>query len=112
MTATAAAAKSLQSCLTLSDPMDCSLPGSSVHGTFQARVLEWGAIAFSDIIHYSYILKHFTSFSVLSHILIYQTQLNPNISTYLTFLKPHLLSRFNNYASVCSLSAIKSGLTT
>ena len=36
-----------QSCLTLSDPMDCSLPGSSVHGVFQARVLEWGAIAFS-----------------------------------------------------------------
>ena len=33
-----------------SDPMDCSLPGSSVHGTFQARVLEWGAIAFSKIL--------------------------------------------------------------
>ena len=36
-----------QSCLTLSDPMDCSLPGSSVHGILQARELEWGAIAFS-----------------------------------------------------------------
>ena len=36
-----------QSCPTLSDPMDCSLPGSSVHGIFQARVLEWAAIAFS-----------------------------------------------------------------
>ena len=36
-----------QSSLTLSDPMDCSLPGSSVRGIFQARVLEWGAIAFS-----------------------------------------------------------------
>ena len=36
-----------QSCPTLSDPMDCSPPGSSIHGTFQARVLEWGAIAFS-----------------------------------------------------------------
>ena len=34
-----------RSCLTLSDPKDCSLPGSSVHGIFQARVLEWGAIA-------------------------------------------------------------------
>ena len=33
--------------MTLSDPMDCSLPGSSVHEIFQARVLEWGAIAFS-----------------------------------------------------------------
>ena len=37
-----------QTCPTLSDPMDCGLPGSSVHGIFQARVLEWGAIAFSD----------------------------------------------------------------
>ena len=40
-----------QSCPTLRDPMDCSLPGSSVHGIFQARVLEWGAITFSDIIN-------------------------------------------------------------
>ena len=37
----------VQSCLTLSDPMDCSPPGFSVHGIFQARVLEWAAIAFS-----------------------------------------------------------------
>ena len=37
-----------QSGLILSDPMDCSLPGSSVHGIFQAKVLEWGAIAFSE----------------------------------------------------------------
>ena len=36
-----------QSCPTLSDPMDCSLPGSSIHGIFQATVLKWGAIAFS-----------------------------------------------------------------
>ena len=42
-----ATAKSLQSCPTLSDPMDCSLPGSSIHGIFQARVLGWVAIAFS-----------------------------------------------------------------
>ena len=40
--------KVAQSCPTPSDPRDCSLPGSSVHGIFQARVLEWGAIAFSD----------------------------------------------------------------
>ena len=45
--AAAAAAKSLQSCPTLCDPIDRSPPGSSVHGVFQARVLEWGAIAFS-----------------------------------------------------------------
>ena len=37
-----------QWCPTPSDPMDCSLPGSSVHGIFQARVLEWGATAFSQ----------------------------------------------------------------
>ena len=41
-----------QSCPTLSDPMDCSLPGSSIHGICQARVLEWGAIAFSRIATY------------------------------------------------------------
>ena len=38
-----------QSCLTLSNPMDCSLPGSSIHGIVQARVLEWVAIAFSAL---------------------------------------------------------------
>ena len=43
----AAAAKLLQLCPTLHDPIDCSLPGSAVHGIFQARVLEWGAITFS-----------------------------------------------------------------
>ena len=43
--------KVIQSCPTPSDPMDCSLPGSSVHGIFQARVLEWGAIAFSNLQH-------------------------------------------------------------
>ena len=51
--AAATAAKSLQSCPTLCDPMDCSLPGPSVHGICQARVLEWVAIAFSD----SYVTK-------------------------------------------------------
>ena len=40
-----------QSYATLSDPMYCSLPGSSIHGIFQARVLEWGAIAFSETIN-------------------------------------------------------------
>ena len=45
-----------QLCLTLSDPMDCSLPGSSVHGIFQARVLEWVAIAFSAW-HVNYLLS-------------------------------------------------------
>ena len=47
----AAAAKLLQSCQTLRDPIDGSPPGSSVHGIFQATVLEWGAIAFSGYIY-------------------------------------------------------------
>ena len=55
-----------QSCPTLSDPMDCRLPGSSVHGIFQARVLEWVAIAFSGVRQYGatntfaflWVLKH------------------------------------------------------
>ena len=45
-----------QSCLTPSDPMDCSLLGSSVHGIFQARVLEWGAIAFSKSLPYNVLI--------------------------------------------------------
>ena len=45
-----------QSCPTLSDPMDCSLLGSSVHGIFQARVLEWGAIAFSVLLCLIYVI--------------------------------------------------------
>ena len=51
----------VQSCLTFSDPMDCSLQGSSVHGISQARVLEWGAIAFSEEIgiELSYIVVTF-----------------------------------------------------
>ena len=55
--AAAAAAKSLQSCRTLCDPIDSSLPGSSVPGILQARVLEWGAIAFSMVYgyHHSYL---------------------------------------------------------
>jgi len=41
-----------QSFPTISDPMDCSLPGSSIHGIFQERVLEWGAIAFSELLYW------------------------------------------------------------
>ena len=49
-----------QSCTTVCDPMDCSLPGSSVHGIFQARVLEWGAIPFSNLLfdHFQFALIH------------------------------------------------------
>jgi len=56
-----------QSCPTLSDPMDCSLPGSSVHGIFQARVLEWGAIAFSTKFYEvgANIIPYFTNKSIV-----------------------------------------------
>ena len=48
-----------QSCLTLGDPMDCSLPGSSIHGILQARVLEWGAIEYYHLNIYTF--KHIFS---------------------------------------------------
>ena len=51
-------AKSLQSCPTLCDPMDCSLPGFSVHGILQARTLEWGAISFSNYMVYYLLIRN------------------------------------------------------
>ena len=68
-----------QSCPTLSDPMDCSLPGSSVHGIFQARVLEWGAIAFSStmsrtkklIFDKILLVKNFTHISPVFPVMFY-----------------------------------------
>ena len=62
-------AKLLQLCLTLCDPMDCSLSGSSVHGILQARILEWVAIPFSvfqEVVNIKNIIEIFTSFYVLS----------------------------------------------
>ena len=68
----------VQSCPTLSDPTDCSLPGSSIHGIFWATVLEWGAIAFSHICVYTYIhmcihtyMGIFTAVYVYTHMCIY-----------------------------------------
>ena len=54
-----------QSCMTRSDPMDCSPPGSSIHGIFQARGLEWGAIAFSDPLCYHLLKYKYDHFSTL-----------------------------------------------
>ena len=51
-----------QLCPTLRDPMDCSPPGSSIHGIFQARVLEWGAIAFSALIPYTWTIRWLPTF--------------------------------------------------
>ena len=72
--AAAAAAKSLQSCPTLCDPMDCSLPGSSAHGIFQARVLEWVAIAFS-VIWYSATQIHEILLNLRQNILLNESQI-------------------------------------
>ena len=60
-----------QSCLTPSDPMDCSLPGSSAHGIFQARVLEWGVIAFSKLQIYLMVNRSFL-FRVLNKVSLEQ----------------------------------------
>ena len=62
-----------QSCLTLSDPMDCTPPGSSVHGIFQARVLEWVAIPFSE------------SKSMTQPLMLKKLKLNGSMKTYKTF---------------------------
>ena len=69
-----------ESCGTLSDPMDCSPPGSSIHGIFQARVLEWGAIVFSNIkpmsiqnLHENFVSMHFffkTKFGLIKKVIV------------------------------------------
>ena len=72
-----------QSCPTLNDLMDCSLPGSSIHGIFQARVLEWGAIAFSVNI----------TRSLLFNCSIQWGSLSPHAHTYNGYYRPfHVFS--------------------
>ena len=62
------------SCVQLRDPMDCSLPGSSTHGIFQARVLEWVAVAFSDkIFSYSHLKVFFVIYSHCFTLMICKT---------------------------------------
>ena len=68
-----------QSCPTLSGPMDCSLPGSSVHGIFQARVLEWGAIAFSAQCPWPWPLSH-TNASPMEQPLVSLSKLHSNFT--------------------------------
>ena len=62
----------VQLCPTLRDPMDCSLPGSSTHGIFQARVLEWVAIAFSGVHTYdtAILFLDLYSKSILEHVMV------------------------------------------
>ena len=107
-----------QSCLTLGDPMDCSLPGSSVHGIFQARVLEWGAIAFSNLQIYflAIIINLAYSTSSLLHLALSTPKLSRDIA-FLTkslfFLHLHLKGSWNvnvyaeryilKYTAICDL---------
>ena len=65
-----------QSCLTLSDTMDCSLPGSSIHGIFQTRVLKWGAIAFSisNVRILKILTKRWPSRRTCAHLLLQELQ--------------------------------------
>ena len=65
-----------QSCPTLSDPMDCSPPGSSIHGIFQATVLEWGTIAFSKHV---FAVKHKSFFPALCFLILLE-KASPGIS--------------------------------
>ena len=60
-----------QSCPTLSNPMDCNLPGSSIHGIFQSRVLEWGAISFSVLAHSSRYNGHWNLIHPFPSILVH-----------------------------------------
>ena len=70
-----------QSCPTLSDPMDCSLPGSSVHRIFQARVLKWGAIAYSSLIQSQALCScPWTSWSHLWILFLCRTQVKKSIT--------------------------------
>ena len=67
-----------QSCPTLSDPIDCSPPGSSIHGIFQARVLEWGAIAFSSLSIY------LPSINLLLVLFLWRAQINTHFLSNIT----------------------------
>ena len=80
-----------QSCLTPSDPMDWSLPGSFIHGIFQARVLEWGAIAFSENIIYWPIKAVNEDFRSFTHISIH-TAVVQSLSHVQLFLTPWIIA--------------------
>ena len=75
-----------QSCPTLSDPMDCSLPGSSIHGIFQARVLEWVAIAFSKKNIYFCFIDYAKAFDCVDHNKLWKIPQEMGIPDHLTCL--------------------------
>ena len=73
-----------QSCPTLHDPMDCSLPSSSIHGIFQARVLEWVVIAFSGMYHWDVVIKWYSTSAVF-----FPKTYNPSLIMRKTWEKPN-----------------------
>ena len=102
-----------QSCPTLSNPKDCSLSGSSVHGIFQARVLEWGAIAFSgyrpELCSYFIIMKPSWAISLFQALLLLLCSL---ASDFLQFIVPLWHFCFSlKPLSVCSTDIKSSCLT-
>ena len=100
-----------QSCPTLRNPMDCSLPGSSIHGIFQARVLEWGAIAFSSrslLVTYSVCNSVYTSIPISQLIpLLYplvtksffSTSIPISVLSFVTELEPKQLKFVSQHKS-------------
>ena len=84
-----------QSCPTLSDHMDCSPPGSSIHGIFQARVLKWGAIAFSEIQLYTFTKCKKCDGVIYIYIIGCLTR-----SRLLTYPSPHITNIINSFC-VC-----------
>ena len=77
-----------QSCLTLRNPMDCSLPGSSIYGIFQAKVLEWDAIAFSVLDHMVVLFLVSRELSYWSSEWLYQFTFQPTIQEGSLFFTP------------------------
>ena len=77
-----------QSCLTLRNPMDCSLPGSSIYGIFQAKVLEWDAIAFSILDHMVVLFLVSRELSYWSSEWLYQFTFQPTIQEGSLFFTP------------------------
>ena len=79
-----------QSCLTPSDLMDCSLPGSSTHGIFQARVVEWDAIAFSEKNIYFCFIEYAKAFDCVDHNKTWKILKEMGIPDHLTCLLKNL----------------------
>ena len=86
-----------QSCLTPSDPMDCSPPGSSVYGICQARALEWVAIAFPE-------LKDWTLFKIINLLILTQLLMFFNLNIFIYKMSQYMLSRESSKFQNCIIS--------